>query len=102
MMTGSREDGGHEGLRQGVHDASVVLQEGFIPDRPGTIESFGTVVFVFAIVVLKTGTSCVGLKTHTAVRSSMKERRAITFLPNAISDRRDGVGGIGRDDIGLD
>ena len=109
-MAGGGKDRSQEGLGQAVKRVSHVLQELIIPDSPGAIvvvirivsvTAAVVAVFVHAAVCLKTRRTGVGLETHAAIGRAVVKGGMVTLATETVGKRRDTVGGICRDDIGL-
>ena len=103
MMARSGEDCCHERLSHRAHRVSVELKELFVPDRPSAIKiAISVRVFIHTVILVKPGTTGISLESHRAVGSAMEESCGVAFVAQTIGNRRDGVGGIGSDDIGVD
>ena len=108
MMRCGGEEGGHERLRQLLHDGGVVLHELLVPDGPGAVEIVGSaetaVGFVLgtAIVVLETGGAGKGLEAHGTVFGTVEEGSGVALVRQLAGYAADVVERVASDEEGFD
>ena len=97
MMRGCREDGRHKGFFHLRHLGAVILQEGFIPDGPHTIEvlvapkAVVCTIVLATIIFLESSAAGKGHKTHRTALGPMEEGCLVTLANQEFCDAADFV-----------